>query len=85
MCLIYKKKDPTEISNYWPITLLNMDYKLLTKVLMLQLGKSIEHLVHPNQAGFIQRQSIFNHIRLANAVINYAELTEEDGTIIALD
>jgi hypothetical protein len=32
MCPIYKKKDRTEISNYWPITLLNTDYKLLTKV-----------------------------------------------------
>ena len=32
MCLIYKKKDRTEISNYGPITLLNTDYKLLTKV-----------------------------------------------------
>jgi hypothetical protein len=55
MCPIYKKKDPTEISNYRPITLLNTDYKLLTKVLTLQLSKSIKHLIHPNQAGFIQR------------------------------
>jgi len=35
MCPIYKKKDPTEISNYRPITLLNMDYKLMTKVLAI--------------------------------------------------
>jgi len=35
MCLLFKKKDPTEISNYRPITLLNTVYKLLTKVLAL--------------------------------------------------
>jgi len=85
MCPIYKKKDPTEISNYCPITLLNTEYKLLTKVLALQLNESIQHLVHPDQAGFIQRRSIFNHIRLANAIINYAVLTENDEAIIALD
>jgi hypothetical protein len=46
MCLIYKKKDPTDISNYCPITLLNTDYKLLTKVLALQLTELAQHLIH---------------------------------------
>src|SRR5712672_680360 len=47
MCLLYKKKDPTEISNYRPITLLNTDYKILTKALATQLVTQIEQLVHP--------------------------------------
>jgi hypothetical protein len=85
MCPIYKKKDPTDISNYCPITLLNTDYKLLTKALALQLTESAQHLIHPDQAGFIPRRSIFDHIRLANAIINYAELTDENRAIIALD
>ena len=85
MCPIYKKKDPTEISNYRPITLLNTDYKLLTKSLALQLVEPIHQLIHPDQAGFIPKRSIFNHIRLASTIINYAEVMEEDGVIIALD
>ena len=85
MCPIYKKKDPTEISNYRPITLMNTDYKILTKVLALQLTQPIYTLVHEDQVGFITQQSIFNHIRLARAIITYAEVMEEDGVIIALD
>lgn len=85
MCPIYKKKDPSEIGNYRPITLLNTDYKILTKVLAIQLTEHIPTLVHTDQAGFIPKRSIFNHIRLVNAIINYAEATEEDGAIIALD
>jgi hypothetical protein len=85
MCPIYKKKDPTKICNYGLITLLNTDYKLLTKVLALQLMEPIHLLVHPNQARFIPRRSIFNHIRLAKAIINYAEVMEENGSIVALD
>ena len=85
MCPIYKKKDPTEISNYRPITLLNTDYKLLTKVLALQLMEEAQNIVHEDQAGFIPKRSIFNHIRLAKAIINYAEIAEEDGAIIVLD
>ena len=85
MCPIYKKKDKKEISNYRPITLLNTDYKLLTKVLAIKLMNHIPAMIHPNQAGFIPNRSIFDHIRLAKSIISYAEVMEIDGTIVALD
>ena len=62
MCPIFKKKDPTEIGNYCPISILNMDYKLLTKVMALQLNNCAHDLIHSDQAGFVPRRSIFNHI-----------------------
>ena len=83
--ILYKKKDPTEICNYRLITLLNTDYKILTKALALQLVNEIEHLVHPDQAGFIRKCSIFNQVHLAKTIINYAKATQENGAIIALD
>jgi hypothetical protein len=58
---------------------------IVTKVLAIQLMQPIHSLVHPNQAGFIPKRSIFDHIRLAKTIINYAEVMEENGTIIALD
>jgi hypothetical protein len=85
MCPIYKKKDQTEISNCRPITLLNTDYKILTKILAIQLMDHIETLMHKNQVGFIPNRSIVDHIRMANAIINYAEVVEENGAIVALD
>jgi hypothetical protein len=85
MCPLFKKKDPTDISNYCPITLLNSDYKILTKVIAIQLMDPIHQLIHSDQAGFIPHRSIFNHIRLVKAILSYAEATEEDGTIVVLD
>ena len=85
MCPLYKKKDRTEISNYRPITLLNTDYKILTKVLALQLVEEIQNMLHQDQTGFVPGRSIFNNIRLASTIIEYAELTESNGAIMALD
>ena len=85
-CVPYsKKKDPTDIRNYRPITLMNTDYKMLTKVLVLQLLDHASQIVHLDQAGFIPGCLIFNHIWLAKAILNYAEVTEENGAIVALD
>ena len=63
----------------------NTNYKLLTKVLALKLLDDISDLVHTNQTSFIPGRSIFNNIRLASCIINYVELTESNGAIVALD
>ena len=84
-CCFIKKKDKTDIGNYHPITLLNIDYKLFTKILALQLNDHAHSLIHNDQAGFIPRRSIFDIIRLAKAIINYAEITNTDRVIITLD
>ena len=85
MCPLYKKKDRTRMENYRPISLMNTDYKLLTKMLSLQLIHTIQSMVHHDQAGFIPKRSIFNHICLTKVMIKYAEAMETNGAIIALD
>jgi reverse transcriptase-like protein len=85
MCSIYKKKDRTEISNYRPIMLMNTNYKILTKVLAIQLFDEINNLVHQDQTRFIPGRSIYDNIRLASTIINYVELTKTNGAIVALD
>ena len=85
MCPIYKKKDRVKIKNYHPITLLNTDYKSMTKALAMQLAHKIRTLIHPNQTGFIPQCSIFDPICLAKNMCDYADHMEEDGTIVALN
>ena len=85
LCPIYKKKERDNVKNYRPITLLNTDYKLMTKSLSLQLAMQIHQLIHPDQTGFIPNQTIFDPICLAQTIGAYAEYMEEDGVIMALD
>ena len=58
MCLIYKKGERELIENYRPITLLNLDYKILTKEKAIQLAKAAPSCIHKNQAGFMPGRDI---------------------------
>ncbi|THH18572.1 hypothetical protein EUX98_g8936 [Antrodiella citrinella] len=85
MCPIYKKNDRDEISNYRPITLLNTDYKLLTKALSVKLAMAAPTMIHENQAGFIPGRNIKDQTKLTRMMMEYAEATEHNEMIVALD
>ena len=85
MCPIYKKNDRNEIANYRPITILNSDYKIMTKILAQRLAQVVPTLLHKSQAGFIPGRSISEQTKLIELMINYAEVSEQNGVIIALD
>ncbi|OJT09202.1 LINE-1 retrotransposable element ORF2 protein [Trametes pubescens] len=86
ICPIYKlKKDMREIVNYRPITLLNSDYKLMTRALASKLAVHAPSIIHPDQAGFVPGRRIFDHIQMNKLIIEYAEAEEINGAIVALD
>ena len=82
---IYKKKNPEDIANYRPITLLNTDYKIFTKALSIKLADAAPEIIHPDQAGFISGRSIFDQVKTTKMVIDYMERTSNPGAVIALD
>ncbi|OJT09005.1 Transposon TX1 uncharacterized 149 kDa protein [Trametes pubescens] len=86
ICPIYKLKgDTRQITNYRPITLLNADYKILTRVLATRLVSPASLIVHPDQAGFLPGRRIHDNIRLTKIMLDYAEAEEINGVIVALD
>lgn len=86
MCPIFKKNDNTEIANYRPITVLNTDYKLMTKAIQSKLALATPNIIHENQAGFMKRRSIIDHIQTINLMTAFAEISpENEGAIVALD
>ena len=54
-----KGKDRLDIANWRPITLLNIDYKLLTKTLGQRLKLVLPSLIHKDQNGFVPGGNIF--------------------------
>jgi len=85
MGLLYKKKDKREIQNYRPITLLNTDYKMYTKVLANRLREVAPKLIHKDQAGFMPKRSIYDQTRIVELMLRWSENAQCKGAIICLD
>uniref|UniRef100_A0A9J8CV62 Reverse transcriptase domain-containing protein n=1 Tax=Cyprinus carpio carpio TaxID=630221 RepID=A0A9J8CV62_CYPCA len=67
--ILKPKKNPLDCGSYRPISLLNVDVKILAKILSLRLESVIQDIIHPDQTGFIKnRQSFFNLRRLMNII-----------------
>jgi endonuclease/exonuclease/phosphatase family metal-dependent hydrolase len=85
MHLVFKKKEKWKIANYRPITLLNTDYKTYTKTIAMKLAEVAEHMIHEDQAGFVPKRSIYDQTRTTTLAIEYCEMMDKNGCIIALD
>jgi hypothetical protein len=85
MCPLYKKNDHAQMANYRPISLLNTDYKVMTKALSIKLAKAAPHILNPAQASFVPGRHIYDQIWLSKLVIELAKATEQNGALVALD
>lgn len=62
--LLHKKgKDPQYCGSYRPISLINVDEKVLAKILATRLEEVTPLLIHPDQVGFVKGRSSADNMR----------------------
>lgn len=70
--LLHKSKDKTDLKNWRPITLLNCDCKLYSKLLASRMSLFLKELIHPDQACAIPGRKITDSLVLIRDTICYA-------------
>ena len=84
--LIEKKdRDKRYIKNWRPISLLNVDIKILSKALAKRLKEVLPCLISAQQTAYVQNRNIGESGRLVSDVIEIANTRQMDGFLVTMD
>ena len=80
-----KDKDRTLLGNWRPISLLNMDVKLLSKALAYRIKKILPKIIHSNQSGYVEGRFIGETIRTIDDIMEFTKCEGIGGILAFLD
>jgi len=78
-------KDRIYLSNWRPISLVNFDYKLLTKTLAERVRKSLPIIISESQTGYVLGRSTFDSVRLVQDIIYLADRDRIPAILLTID
>ena len=82
--LIYKD-DKCLAKNWQPVSLLNCDYKLASKIITDHLKQVMPSIVHSDQTCSVINRSIFSNLHLIRDTLDMINKTDETGILVSLD
>ena len=83
--LIFKNGERENLQNWRPITLLNIDYKLITTVLANRLQKVLHILINEDQVGYVKGRRGTDVARLIQDVIDFANTQPAEWCLFFVD
>jgi hypothetical protein len=72
--VLYEKGDPRDVRNYRPITLLQVDCKIYSEVLVRRMKTVLDSFVSKEQLGFVPNRNIAEATHLTKLIQNYLDM-----------
>ena len=83
--LIEKKdQDPCDLKNWRPISLLNVDAKIASRIIAERLKRILSDSINENQSGYILGSNICYNIRSTIDLMAYTKERSEPGSLFLL-
>ena len=83
--LIYKKGDRADLKNWRPISLLNTDYKILSKIINNKFKIILQKIISKNQKCGVENRTIDQVIYNIQSAIDSAKQLNKDLSLICID
>ena len=83
--LLPKKEDATKVQQYRSICLLNVSFKVFTKVLMNRVSVVAQKIIKPSQTAFIPGRHILEGVVILHETIHEMHKKKKNGVILKLD
>ena len=75
-------KDNRFLKNWRPISLLNVDLKVLSIVLANRIKNSLQYIIHQDQSAFIKDRYIGEPLRIISDIMSYLDIKKRKRNII---
>jgi len=83
--LVPKVRDPTNLEQYRPISLVGTMYKIISKVLAGRLKKVLPAIIDDCQSAFLKYRGILDSVLMANEVIEELKRRRKPGLCLKVD
>lgn len=83
--LLDKNKNRLLLKNWRPISLLNTDYKVLSKAIANRLVQVLPSIIHSNQSGYVKGRRIQDNIRTIHDIMELTKQKNIQGIMACID
>lgn len=83
--LLPKKEDASQIQQYRPICLLNVCYKIFTKVCTNRINVVASSVIKPTQSAFMSERHILEGVVVLHETVHELHTRKLDGLILKID